>query len=125
MNDVCLLLHAEHYYALNMLSAWFGGWTIVWNAKKKRLITRIDTSVNQNTLVACIRKRLVCTSHPIQDYVKNGLVYFAIVPVSRITNKTRYAHAQHRVKSVVTGLPERSQSHICESNYIALTVTRR
>ena len=39
--DVCLLLHGEHYYALNSLSAWFG---------MRHLRTRISTSVNQNTL---------------------------------------------------------------------------
>ena len=100
-----------------------GGRTITWNAKK-HLITRISTIVNRNTLVACVRKRLACTNHPAQDYVKNVLVYFAIVPVSRFTNETRYEHAQHRVKSVVAGLPD--QSPIIFANHsIALTVTRR
>ena len=58
--------------------------------------------------VACVRKSLACTSQPTQDSVKNVLVYFEIVPVSTITNKTRYAHASRRLKSVVTGLPGRS-----------------
>ena len=66
-----------------------GGRTIAWNAKK-HTTTRIGTSVNQNTLVACVRKRLACTSHPTQDSVRNVLVYFAIVLVSRIINKARY-----------------------------------
>ena len=100
-----------------------GGRTIVWNAKKHTK-TKVSTSVNHNTLVACVRKRLAYTSHPTQDFVKNVLVYFAIVSVSRITNKTRYAHAQHRVKSVVTGLPDRSPITFA-NHYIALTVTRR
>ena len=100
-----------------------GGRTIAWNAKK-HLMTRISTSVNQNTLVACVRKRLACTNHLTQDSVKNVLVYFEIVSVSRITNKTRYAHAQHRVKSVVTGLPDRSPITFA-NHYIALTVRRR
>ena len=121
VHDVCLLLHGEHYYALNSLSG-LGGRTIAWNAKK-HLRTRISTSVNHNTLVACVRKRLAYTSHPTQDSVKNVLVYFAIVSVSRITNKTRYAHAQ-RVKSVVTGLPDRSPITFANHS-IALTVTRR
>ena len=96
------------------------GRIIVWNAKK-HLRTRISTSVNQNTLVACVRKRLAYTSHPTEDSVNNVLVYFAIVSVSRITNKTRYAHAQHRVKSVVTGLPDRSPITFANHS-IALTV---
>ena len=100
-----------------------GGRTIAWNAKK-HTTTRIGKSVNQNTLVACVRKRLACTSRPTQDSVKNVLVYFAIVLVSRITNKTRYAHAQHHVKSVVTGLPDRSPITFANHS-IALTVTRR
>ena len=100
-----------------------GDRTIVWNAKK-HTTPRIGTSVNQNTFVACLRKRLACTNHPTQDYVKNVLVYFAIAPVSRITNKTRYAHAQHRVKSVVADLPDRSPITF-ENHSIALTVTRR
>ena len=77
-----------------------GGRTIAWNAKKHT--TRIGTSVNQNTLVACVRKRLACTSRPTQDSVNNVLVYFAIVLVSRITNKTRYAHANHSIALTVT-----------------------
>ena len=39
-----------------------GARTIVWNAKK-HLKTSIGTRVNQNTLVACVRKRLACTNH--------------------------------------------------------------
>ena len=81
-------------------------------------------SVNQHILVACVMKRLACTSYPTQDSVKNILVYFAIVPVSRITNKTSYAHAQRRVKSVVTGFPDRSPITFA-NHHIALTVTRR
>ena len=100
-----------------------GGRTIARNAKK-HLRTRISTSVYQNTLVACVRKNLACTNHLTQDCVKNVLVYFAIVPVSRITNKTRYAHAQHHVKNVVTGLPDRSPITFANHS-IALTVTRR
>ena len=117
--DVCILLHGEH-----SLSEWFGRSYYFMECEKKHLIARINTSVNQNTLVACVRKRLSCTSHPTQDYVKNVLVYFAIVPVSRITNKTRYAHAQHRVKNAVTGLPDRSPITFANHS-IALTVTRR
>ena len=83
------------------------GRTIVRNAKK-HLITSVSTSVNHNTLVICVRKKLSCTSHPTHDSAMNDLVYFAVVPVLRITNKTRYAHAQHRMKNVVTGLPDRS-----------------
>ena len=98
------------------------GRILVWNAKKY-LITRVRTSVNQNTLVTCVRQRLACTSHPTQDYVNNVLAYFGIVPISRITNKTRYAHAQHNVKSVVTGLPDRSPITFA-NHYFALTVTR-
>ena len=97
-----------------------GGRTIVWNAKKHTK-TKVSTSVNQNTLVACVRKRLVYTGHPTQDSVNNILVYFAIVSVSRITNKMRYAHAQHRGKSVVTGLPDRSPITFANHS-IALTV---
>ena len=100
-----------------------GGRTIVWNAKKHTK-TKVSTSVNQNTLVACVRKILAYTSHPTQDSVNNVLVYFAIVSVSRITNKTRYAHAQHRVKRVVTGLPDRSPITFANHSN-ALTVTRR
>ena len=101
----------------------FGGCTIAWNAKK-HTTTRISTSVNQNTLVACVSKILACKSHPTQDSVNNMLVYLATVPVSTITNKTRYAQAQNRVKSVVTGLPERFP--ITSANhYIVLNVTRR
>ena len=99
-----------------------GGHTIAYNAKK-HLITRISTRVNQNTLVACVRKSLACTNHHTQDSVNNVLVYFATVPVLTITNKTRYANAQHRVKSVVTGFPDRSP--ITSANHaIVLTVTR-
>ena len=47
-----------------------GGRTIVWNAKKHTK-TKVSTSVNQNTLVACVRKRLAYASHPTQDFVKN------------------------------------------------------
>ena len=100
-----------------------GGRTIVWNAKK-HTTTTIGTSVNQITLVTCVMKRLACTSHPTQDSVNNVLVYFATVSVSRITDKTRYAHAQHRVKSVVTGFPDRSPITFANHS-IALTVTRR
>ena len=82
------------------------------------------TSVNQNTLVACLRNRLACTSHPTQDSAKTVLVYFETVPVSTITNKTSYSHAQNRVKSVVTGLPDQS-TIISAKHYIALTVTMR
>ena len=99
-----------------------GGRTIAWNAKK-HLIT-ISTSASQNTLVTCVRKTLACTNHLTQYYVKNVLVYCATVPVSTITNKTRYAHAQHRVKSVVTGFPDRSPI-ISANHYIVHTVTRR
>ena len=121
--DVCLLLHGEHYYALNSLSAWFGRSYYCMECEKHTK-TKVSTSVNQNSLVARVRKRLAYTSHPTQDSVNNVLVYFAIVSVSRITNKTRYAHAQHRVKSVVTGLPDRS-SITFANHSIALTVTRR
>ena len=100
-----------------------GGRTIVWNVKK-HLITRVSTSVNQNTLVTCVRKMLACTNYPTPDSVKNVLVYFAMEPVSRITNETRYAHAQHHVKSVVTGLLDRSLITFA-NHYIARTVTRR
>ena len=100
-----------------------GGRTIAWTAKK-HLRSRISTSVNQNTHVACVRKRLACTNHLTQDSVKNVLVYFAIVSVSRFTNKTRYEHAQHRVKSVVTRLPDRSLITFA-NHYIAPTVRRR
>ena len=61
-----------------------GGRTIAWNAKKY-LIRRISTSVNQNTIVECVRKILACTSHPTQDYVNNVLMYFATIPVSIMT----------------------------------------
>ena len=83
------------------------------------------TNVNQDALVACVKKKkLACTSHLTQDSVNNVLVYFATVPVSTITNKTRYAHAQHRMKSVVTGFPERSP--ITSANHsIVFNVKRR
>ena len=121
--EVCLLLYGEHYYALNSLSAWFGRSYYCIEFGKKHLITRISTSVNQNALVACARKILAYTSHPTQDSVKNILVYFAMGFVSRITNRTRYAHAQHHVKSVVTGLPDRSPITFAIHS-IALTVIR-
>ena len=70
---------------------WGGGRTITWNAKKNTT-TRISTSVYQNATVACVRKKLACTSHSTQASVNNVLVYFATVPVSTITNKMRYAH---------------------------------
>ena len=98
------------------------GRTNRWNAKKHAK-TRISTSVNQNTLVACVRKILACASHHTQDSVKNGLVYFTTVPVSTITNKTRYAHAQNRVKSRVAGLPDRSPITFANHSSV-LTVTR-
>ena len=121
--DVCLLLHGEHYYALTSLSAWFGRSYYCMECEK-HLITRISTSVNHNIFVACVRKRIAYTYHPTQDYVKNVLVYFATVPVSTITNKMKYADAQHRVKSVVTGWPERSPITFA-NHYIVLTVTMR
>ena len=40
---------------------------------------------------------LACTGHHTQNSVRNVLEYFATVPVSIITNKTRYAHAKNRV----------------------------
>ena len=90
--------------------------------QKKHTTTRISTSVNQNTLVSCVRKVLVCASHHTPDYVNNVLVYFATVPVSTITNKTRYAH--NRVKSMVTGFPDRSP--ITSANHSSVsTVSKR
>ena len=121
--DVCLLLHGYTTTLFPRFLRDLGGHIIAWNAKK-HTTTRISTSVNQNTLVACVRKRLACTNHHTQDSVDNVLVYFATVPVSIITNKTRYAHARHRVKSVVTGLPDRSPITFANHS-IALTVTRR
>ena len=98
-----------------------GGRTIAWNAKR-HLITGISTSVYQNTLVTCVRKRLACTRHHTQDSVNNVLLYFTTVPVSTITNKMRYIRM--RVKSVVTGLPDRSPITSANHN-IVLTVTSR
>ena len=66
-----------------------GGRTITWIAQKKHLITKISTSVNTITLVACVRKILACTSHPTQNYVGNVLECIETVPVSTITKKTR------------------------------------
>ena len=63
VDDICLLLHGEHCYALTSLSAWFGRSYYCMECEN-HTTTRISTSVNQNTLVACIRKRLSCTSHP-------------------------------------------------------------
>ena len=98
-----------------------GGTTIVW---KKHTTTGIGTSVNRITFLACVSKILSCTSHHTQDYERNVLVYFSTVPVSTITNKTRYAHVKNRVQSVVICLP--NQSPITSANYyIALTVKRR
>ena len=89
------------------------------------LKTRIGTSENQNTLVVCVRKRLACTNHPTQDSVKNVLGYFATVSVSRISNKTRYAHAQHRVKSVVTRLLDRSPITFANHSSVLIVTGRQ
>ena len=73
--DVCLLLHGEHYYVLNSPLTCFGRSYYCMECEK-HLITRISTSENHNTLVACVRKWFACTSHPTQDSVKNVLVLF-------------------------------------------------
>ena len=44
--------------------------TIAW-IMRKHLITRISSSVNQITSVACARKRPVCTSHHTHNYLRN------------------------------------------------------
>ena len=51
-----------------------GGCTIAWNAKK-HLITRISTSVNHNTLVACVRKRACLYKPSYTRFCKECLVY--------------------------------------------------
>ena len=96
--DVCLLLHREHTTLLSRFRRGFGGRTIAWNVKK-HTTTRIGTSLNQDTLVACVRKRLACTNHLTQYSVNTVLVYFSIVHVSRITNTGPISN------------------HICESFY--------
>ena len=55
VHDVCLLLHREHYYALTSLSAWFGRSYYCMECERS-LITRISTSVNQNTCNMCKKK---------------------------------------------------------------------
>ena len=76
--DVCLLLHGEHYYALNCRCG-LGGRTIVWNAKK-HTTTRTSTCVNQNTLVTCVRKRLACMYKP--SYTKFCKECFCVFRIS-------------------------------------------
>ena len=88
---------------------------------------------------AYVRKILACTSHHTctQAYVRKILALynqsyasfcmecfgvFHNSACSTITNTTR--NTQNHVKSVVTGLPDRSPI-TSENHYIALTVTRR
>ena len=70
MSECKMLLHENTPTLPPHCQRGFGGCTIAWNAKR-HLITRISISVNKNTLVSCVRKRLACTSHPTQDYVNN------------------------------------------------------
>ena len=113
VSDVCLLLHREHTTTpLTSLPAWFGRSYYCMKCEK-HLKTRISTSVNQNTLVACVRKILACTCHDTQEYVKK---VWCIRNITCFNNhkQMRYAHAQHRVKvwSLVCGPVS---NHICES----------
>ena len=118
--DVCLLLHEQYYYALTSLSAWFGRSYYCMECERSYNDNR-KTCKSDYTCIMC-KDKLAFTSQPTQDYVRNVLEYFTTVPISTITNKTRYAHI--RVRSVVTGLSDRSPI-TSVNHYIVLTVTRR